>query len=718
FTNCISKNKLGWDDSAFSVFTTTSEDVEGKPVFHSDSSVKSSEHKPIDSTSYASTSSVSTSVNEAEIKSTIGTPIKEPISVLDLPSFPCNSPDKNEHTSRTSCNKNGSFNKKAGHFRKHDSSVSKLCFVCGSDTHLIKDCDFYKKQMTNKTIGIGVGPAVRPQLVPTGKPKVKPVPTGKPKVTPVPTGKPKVKPVPIGKPKVTPVPTGKPKVTPVPTGKPKVKPVPIGKPKETPFLATEDEGIFDSGCSRSMTGKGTIRTPTLDFENVYYVKELQQFNLFSISQICDKKNQVLFTDTECLVLSKDFKLPDDNMVVLKVPRKHNLYTINLNDLCPRGKQHKASYKAINAVSSISEPLQLIHMDLFGPTSIRSIDHKYYCLVITDDYSTQDADSDSDSDEQVIIVPFYPLHSIQGTQPIDTPGDKVDDSPFHLALGTAYKFEDLQTPPSANLIPPGCIPVPTSKVPVPTGSLPVPTGSILVPAAAAMVPTPGIFSSSSFDDEFDTALNNVASFVQVSPVATQRINTIHPQSLIIRDPTFVVQTRSKVNMLLGLSGYSGTSEMLGELLSKTRHDLSLKDIVKALYGLHQAPRAWYATLSTFLQKHGHRKGTINKTLFLKKNNRDIILVQVYVDDIIFGSTKKAWMATTPYEAPKPKSKNESDSPVNVHLYRSIIGSLMYLTASRPDIMFAVSECSRHQVTPTTSNLEAVKKIFKYLKGQPK
>ncbi|GKB78995.1 putative ribonuclease H-like domain-containing protein, partial [Tanacetum coccineum] len=240
---------------------------------------------------------------------------------------------------------------------------------------------------------------------------------------------------------------------------------------ENPYSDAEDEGIFDSGCSRSMTGnmerlddfqefqggkvtfgggegritgKGTIRTPTLDFENVYYVKELQHFNLFSISQICDKKNRVLFTDTDCLVLSKDFMLPDESMVLLRVPRKHNLYTINLNNLSPKGnlaclmakasvdesvqwhrrmghvnyknmnrlvkgnlvrglppklfkndhtcvacckgKQHKASYKAITAVSSISEPLQLLHMDLFGPTSIRSIDHKYYCLVITDDYS--------------------------------------------------------------------------------------------------------------------------------------------------------------------------------------------------------------------------------------------------------------------------------------------------------------------------------------------
>nr|GFA73819.1 hypothetical protein [Tanacetum cinerariifolium] len=111
----------------------------------SDSSVKSLEHQPNDSTSCASTSSVSTSVNEADIESNVGTPIQEPVIVQDLPSFTCNSFDKNEHTSRTACNKNGYFNKKAGHFRKHASSVSK------------------------------------PQPVPTGKPMVSaPVPTGMP----------------------------------------------------------------------------------------------------------------------------------------------------------------------------------------------------------------------------------------------------------------------------------------------------------------------------------------------------------------------------------------------------------------------------------------------------------------------------------------------------------------------------------------------------------
>ncbi|GKD64643.1 hypothetical protein Tco_1306751, partial [Tanacetum coccineum] len=97
---------------------------------------------------------ISTSKSEAEIVSNVGTPILEPIIVQDLPSFSCNSSNKNGNTFRTSCNKNGYFNKKACHFRKNASSVCKLCFVCGSSTHLIKDCDFYEKHMANKTVEV------------------------------------------------------------------------------------------------------------------------------------------------------------------------------------------------------------------------------------------------------------------------------------------------------------------------------------------------------------------------------------------------------------------------------------------------------------------------------------------------------------------------------------------------------------------------------------
>nr|GEV74187.1 ribonuclease H-like domain-containing protein [Tanacetum cinerariifolium] len=105
---------------------------------------------------------------------------------------------------------------------------------------------------------------------------------------------------------------------------------PLGRPK---LEKEKDRGIVDSGCSRR---KGTIKTKDLNFENVLYVEELQHFNLISVSQICDQANRVLFTENECLVLFKDFPLPDPSMVILSIPRKHNLYTFSLNELASMG----------------------------------------------------------------------------------------------------------------------------------------------------------------------------------------------------------------------------------------------------------------------------------------------------------------------------------------------------------------------------------------------
>ncbi|GJW81598.1 putative ribonuclease H-like domain-containing protein [Tanacetum coccineum] len=191
-----------------------------------------------------------------------------------------------------------------------------------------------------------------------------------------------------------------------------------------------------------ITGRGTIKTGNLDFENVYFVRELK-FNLFSVSQMCDKKNSVLFNDTECIVLSPNFKLTDESHVLLKVPRKNNMYSVDLKNIvpkggltclfakatsdesklwhrrlghinfktmnklvkgnlvrglpsklfennqtcvaCQKGKQHRASCKS-KTVSSISQPLHMLHMDLFGPTFVKSLMKKMYCLVVTDDYS--------------------------------------------------------------------------------------------------------------------------------------------------------------------------------------------------------------------------------------------------------------------------------------------------------------------------------------------
>ncbi|GJT41902.1 putative ribonuclease H-like domain-containing protein, partial [Tanacetum coccineum] len=177
-----------------------------------------------------------------------------------------------------------------------------------------------------------------------------------------------------------------------------------------------------------------------------------------------------------------------------------------------------------------------------------------------------------------------------------------------------------------------------------------------------------------------------------------------------------------------------------------HPDKVYKVVKALYGLHQAPRAWYETLANYLLGNGFKRGKINQTLFMKKQKEDILLVQVYIDDIIFGSTNKDLLqqkedgifisqdkyvaeilkkfnytdvksASTPVDLEKPLVKDGDDYDVDVHLYRSMIGSLMYLTTSRPDIMFVVCACARFHVTPKTSHILAVKRIFRYFKGKP-
>nr|GFA77494.1 putative ribonuclease H-like domain-containing protein [Tanacetum cinerariifolium] len=92
--------------------------------------------------------------------------------------------------------------------------------------------------------------------------------------------------------------------------------------------------IAFGGSNGRITGKGKIKAGRLDFKDVYYVEELKHYNLFSLSQMCDKKNKVLFTDTDCLVMSPDFKLPDGNQVLLKIPRQHNIYSFSPKNINP------------------------------------------------------------------------------------------------------------------------------------------------------------------------------------------------------------------------------------------------------------------------------------------------------------------------------------------------------------------------------------------------
>ncbi|GJS52960.1 putative ribonuclease H-like domain-containing protein [Tanacetum coccineum] len=343
-------------------------------------------------------------------------------------------------------------------------------------------------------------------------------------------------------------------------------------------------------------------------------------------------------------------------------------------------------------------------------------------------------------------------------------------------------------------------------------------------------TDGIFTNSSYDDDGAVAdFTNLETVVNISPIPTSRIISSHPSALILGDLTLAVQTRSKVNkssgahafvsykILEALEDKSWVDAMQDELLQfKIQKVWILVDLpfgkkaigTKWVYRNKKDERGVFVINKARIEairiilvfasymgfivyqmdvKSAFLYGKIDEEVYVsqppgfldlkypqKKDKHDIILVQVYVDDIIFGSTKKSWCdefealmksrfqmssmgeltfflglqvkqkedgifisqdkyvaeilkkfdfvnvktASTLIETQKPLVKDEEASDVDVHLYRSMISSLMYLTASRPDIMFAVCACSRFQVTPKSSHLSAVKRIFRYLKGKPK
>ncbi|GJS80384.1 hypothetical protein Tco_0730265 [Tanacetum coccineum] len=505
---------------------------EVNPLYSSDKSSDSATYASCDSSLKTKTKDFPPAVGITTLPES---DVEDPNSTTGSPSFSCS---ENVKSPRIICNKSGMNNRNVC---KNNSVRVKKCFVCGSKLHLIKDCDFYNcvdsvpckskaasvpagsRNLSASVTADGSDPAAsrnRPAVNSAGRPK----PTER-----------------VGHPagwskRPAPVSAGRP----VSAGWLNPAARPYFRPSYVHFnnmywpnvydpmikgrwgtagdpSTDNDIGIVDSGCSRSMTGnkeklddfvqvkggivkfgggdgrisgKGTIKTSKLDFENVYYVEELQHFNLFSVSQICDKKNKVLFTDTDCLVLTEEIPIT----------------RLKSGEDKPNDIQSTSAYEPAGSTSAGSDPA--------GGNPAGS---------------------------------FQPAGSYE-------PADWV------------------------------------------------------------------------------------------SAIARRGCNSIINQ---------------KVWKLVPLP---------------------------------------------------HGKNAIG-TKWILKNKRDARgIIQIDMESVR--------TATTPYEAAKTKLKDEPDPPVNVHLYRSMIGSLMYLTASRPDIMFAVSACSRHQVTPLTSHLNAVKKIFKYLKGQPK
>nr|GEY31042.1 retrovirus-related Pol polyprotein from transposon TNT 1-94 [Tanacetum cinerariifolium] len=634
--------------------------------------------------------------------------------------------------------------------------TKKACFVCGSFSHLIRDCDFHEKRMAKQTL--------------------------------------------------------------------------------------KGKGIVDSGCSRHMT------------ENKAYLGHVA---------FGGSKGQI--TDTGCLVLYHDYKLPDEHQVLLRVPRQHNMYSFNLENIVPSG-----GLACLIAKATIDETTKWHMRDIIEFCGSKGIKREYSNAktlkqngvaerknrTLIEAARTMLADSFLPNTfwAESVSTACYVLNRVLVTNPQHkTPYELLTGKipiisyirPFgcHVTILNTIDHLENKANKTASLkktnnsagtqdsFDPG-----NSKIEAENAQ------EYYIPSLKDIyeVSRDGIFTSASYDDEGAMAdFTNLETIVNVSPIPTSRIHSIHPTTEILRDPTSAVQTRSKVNkrsgayafilvdlpfrkkairtkwvyknkkderdvvvrnkvrlvayghrqeegidydevfahvarieairIFLAFASYMGfivykmdvkSAFLYGKIdeevyASQPSSFIDPKflnkvyKVVKALYGLHQAPRVWYATISTFLVQSGYRRGLIDKTMVIKKDKKDIMLVQVYVDDIIFGSTKKSWCdefealmknmfqmsymgeltfflglqvnvktASTPIDTKKPLVKDEEAADVDVHLYRSMIGSLMYLIASRPDIMYAVCACSRFQVTPKTSHLQAMKRIVRYLKGQQK
>ncbi|GKA90443.1 putative ribonuclease H-like domain-containing protein, partial [Tanacetum coccineum] len=501
-----------------------------------------------------------------------------------------------------------------------------------------------------------------------------------------------------------------------------------------------DKGFVDSGCSRHMTGniahlldfkdfdggyvtfgggayggritgKGTIKTDNLDFDDVYFVKELK-FNLFSVSQMCDKKNYVLFTDSECLVLSPNFKLPDENQILLKIPRQDNMYSFDMKNIVPKdsltclvakatseesmlwhrrlghinfkninklvkenlvrdlplkrfendqtcvaclkGKQHRASCKT-KAFNPITKPLFMLHMDLFGPTFVSSLMHKKYCLVVTDDYSrfswvffltTKDETSEIlkifiKEVENLVDKKVKIIRSDNGTEF----KNKVMDD-FCREKGIKREYSVARTPQqngvaerkNRTLIEAARTMLADSKLPTTFWAEAVSTACYVQNRVLIVKPhnkTPyELFREKTHDD----------SSLQNNGTDDQQVNTVRPE----------VNTGSReVSTAVPEVNTATPEDLVGP--SPTSEDSHVENQEIELGNIPQS----YEVPTT-----PHTR--IHKDHPIEHEER-------------FG------------KAIDFSASMEMHDDVDEHLYRSMIGSLMYLTASRPDIMFAV--CAR-------------------------
>nr|GEY70922.1 retrovirus-related Pol polyprotein from transposon TNT 1-94 [Tanacetum cinerariifolium] len=635
---------------------------------------------------------------------------------------------------------------------------------------------------------------------------------------------------------------------------------PVGNPQ----YALKDKGVIDSGCSRHMTGnmsylsdfealnggyvsfggnpkggkissKEKIKTCKLDFEDVYFVKELK-FNLL---------------------------LPVESQVLLRVPKENNMYNVNLKNIIPsvdltclfakatidesnlwHRRLGHINFKTINKlvkgnlvrglptkVFENDNTYVACKKDSLGKFEGKvdegflvgySVNSKAFRVFNSRTRIVQETlhvnflenkpnvaeKAGEEIDQQYVL---FPMWSFGSTNPQNNDEDAAFDGKEHdldvkkpeseVILSPSSKFEDCSDNSSNEVNAVGSI-VPT----VGQNSLNnTNTFSAAGPSDAAVSPTyeksSFIDASQLFDDPDMQELEDITYSDDENAVGAEALIIWKPLSQNKKDERGIV-VRNKARLVaqghtheegidyeevfapvarieaiilfLAYASFMGfmvyqmdvkSAFLYGTIeeevyvcqplgIEDPDHPNKVYKVVKELYGLHQAPRAWYETLATYLLENGFQRGTIDQTLFIKKQKRDILLVQIYVDDIIFGATNKdlcksfeklmkdkfqmssmgeltffldlqvkqtkdgifisqdkyvaeilrkfglteGKSASTPIDTDKPLLKDPDGEDVDVHTYKSMIVSLMYLTSSRPDIMFA---CKKQTIVATSS-----------------
>nr|GEU49368.1 hypothetical protein [Tanacetum cinerariifolium] len=746
-----------------------------------------------------------------------------------------------------------------------NSSNRKACFVCKSLNYLIKDCDYYKKQMVQKPIWNNVmrvnhhnyarlsHPYSNKNVVPTAVLTrtclvslnvARPVSTAVPQTT-VNSPRP-VKHVvhkaysPIRRP-INHKPTTK-------TSNFNQKITTVKVNKGNPHHALKDKGVIYSGCSRHMT------------ENISYLSDFEEFNGGCVAFGGNPKG-----DTECVVLSFDFKLPNENHVLLRVPRENNMYNVDLKNVvpsgdltclfakaaldesnlwhrrlghinfktmnklvkgnlvrglpskifennhtcvaCKKGKQHRASCKS-KPVSSISHSLQRLHIDLFEPTFVKSLNKKSYCLVVTDDYSRFSwvfflATKDETS---TILKTFITGIENQINHKVKiircdngTKFKNHDLNQFCRMKRIKIEFSVARTPQQNGVAErKNRTPIEEAKTMLADSLLPIPFWAEVVNTACyvqnrVLVTKPynktpyELLLDGKADEEFLVGYSvNSKAFRVFNSRARIVQETLHT-NFLENQPNITgsgpkwlfdidtltqsmnyqpVVTENQPNHNAGIKENLNAGKVRKETVSAQQYvllplwstgskdpqntdDAATFNVKENKSEVHVSPSS-----SDKLKKHDEKVKRADKgksPVDLSIGVRDL---RDEFEEFSFNSTNRVNAASAPVTAARLNLTNNTNNPSNYpddpdmpaledivysddenvgavsliwkQIYlssnkeygkdgkrtRSMIGSLMYLTSSRPDIMFAVCACVRFQVTLKVSHLHAVKRIFRH------